>query len=257
MRRFIGLFASLMWLSACGNSTSSVGLSTRMGSAVTGSALTRTSSQRLELSNGITVDRVRLSVRELELKREGHHDDSSDDDSDAGTDAGTDDKSEHKQRTGSFLIDLSGTALEGQLVRLQDISVDVGTYDEIEFDIGKVDPANATGGLKELADQGASLIIDGHIDGEPFQFVSSLRVEQERKVSFEIAEGDDQNVTFNIDPSGWFTDKDGKRLDPRESSARSELENNLQKSIDAFDDHDRNGGEDDDDDGSHHDGKDD
>ena len=255
MRRFIGLFASLMWLSACGNSTSSVGLSTRMGSAVTGSALTRTSSQRLQLSNGITVDRVRLSVRELELKREGHHDDSvSDDDSDAGT---SDDKSEHKQRTGAFLIDLSGTALEGQVVRLQDISVDVGTYDEIEFDIGKVDPATAPAALKELADQGASLIIDGHIDGEPFQFVSSLRVEQERKVSFEIAEGDDQNVTFNIDPSGWFTDKDGKRLDPRESSARSELENNLQKSIDAFDDHDRNGGEDDDDNGSHHDGKDD
>ncbi|RKI05601.1 hypothetical protein [Corallococcus sp. AB038B] len=168
-----------MWLSACGNSTSSVGLSTRLGSAVTGSALTRTSSQRLELSNGITVD--------------------------------------------------------------------VGTYDEIEFDIGKVDPATAPTALKELAEQGASLIIDGHIDGEPFQFVSSLRVEQEREVSFEIAEGDDQNVTFNIDPSGWFTDKDGKRLDPRESSARSQLENNLQKSIDAFDDHDRNGGEDDDD----------
>ncbi|WP_223644124.1 hypothetical protein [Corallococcus sp. EGB] len=248
MRRFIGLFASLMWLSACGNSTSSVGLSTRMGSAVTGSALTRTASQRLGLSNGITVERVRLSVRELELKREGHHDDRSDDDSDAGTDAGTsEDKGEHKQRTGSFLIDLSGTALDGQVVRLQDIAVDVGTYDEIEFDIGKVDPANATGGLKELADQGASLIIDGHIDGEPFQFVSSLRVEQERKVSFEIVEGDDQNVTFNIDPSGWFTDKDGKRLDPRESSARSQLENNIQKSVDAFDDHDRNGGEDSDD----------
>ncbi|NNB83953.1 DUF4382 domain-containing protein [Corallococcus exiguus] len=244
MRRFIGLFASLMWLSACGNSTSSVGLSTRMGSAVTGSALTRTSSQRLELSNGITVERVRLSVRELELKREGHHDDRSDDDSDAGSD---DDKSEFKQRTGPFLIDLSGTALDGQMVRLQDISVDVGTYDEIEFDIGKVDPATAPTALKELAEQGASLIIDGHIDGEPFQFVSSLRVEQEREVSFEIAEGDDQNVTFNIDPSGWFTDKDGKRLDPRESSARSQLENNLQKSIDAFDDHDRNGGEDDDD----------
>lgn len=243
MRRFIGLFASLMWLSACGNSTSSVGLSTRMGSAVTGSALTRTSSQRLALSNGITVERVRLSVRELELKREGHHDDRSDDDSDAGSD---DDKAGHKQRTGSFLIDLSGTALEGQLVRLQDIEVDVGTYDEIEFDIGKVDPATAPTALKELADLGASLIIDGHIDGEPFQFVSSLRVEQERKVSFEIVAGDDQNVTFNIDPSGWFTGKDGKRLDPRDSSARSQLENNIQKSIDAFDDHDRNGGEDDD-----------
>ncbi|MBZ4329951.1 hypothetical protein [Corallococcus sp. AS-1-12] len=254
MRRFIGLFASLMWLSACGNSTSSVGLSTRMGGAVTGSALTRTSSQRLQLSNGITVDRVRLSVRELELKREGHHDDVSDD-SDAGSD---DDKTEFKRRTGPFLIDLSGTALEGQLVRLQDITVDVGIYDEIEFDIGKVDPEKATGGLKELADQDASIIIDGHIDGEPFQFVTSVGVEQEREVRFEIAEGDDQNVTFNIDPSGWFTDKDGKRLDPRESSARSELENNLQKSIDAFDDHDRDGGEDhDDDDGSHHDGKDD
>ncbi|MBN8231185.1 hypothetical protein JYK02_27060 [Corallococcus macrosporus] len=254
--RFIGLFASILCLSACGNGASSVGLSTRMGSAVSGAGLPGQATQRLVPSNGITVERVRLSVRELELKREGHHDDDATDD-DGGT--STDDSSELKQRTGAFLIDLSGTALEGQVVRLRDVTVEPGLYDEIEFDIGKVSVTEAgdNAALKELAEKDASLIIDGRIDGEPFQFVSSLRVEQEREADFEVTEGDDQNVTINIDPSGWFTGEGGARLDPRDEHNRSELENNLHKSIDAFDDHDRNGGEDSDDDGSHHDGKDD
>ncbi|GMU08975.1 hypothetical protein ASNO1_52280 [Corallococcus caeni] len=255
--RFIGLFASVLCLSACGNSASSVGLSTRMGSAVSGAGLPGQAVQRLETSNGITVERVRLSVRELELKREGHHDDDATED-DGGT--STDDHSEQKQRTGAFLIDLSGTALEGQVVRLRDVTVEPGLYDEIEFDIGKVSATEAgdNAALKELADLGASVVIDGHIDGAPFQFVSSLRVEQEREADFEVTAGDDQNVTINIDPSTWFTGEGGTRLDPRDEHNRSQLENNLHKSIDAFDDHDRNGGEDhDDDNGSHHDGKDD
>ncbi|NOK18854.1 hypothetical protein [Corallococcus carmarthensis] len=245
--RFIGLFASVLCLSACGNGASSVGLSTRMGSSVSGAGLPGQAVQRLETSNGITVERVRLSVRELELKREGHHDDDATKD-DAGT--STDDHSEQKQRTGAFLIDLTGTALEGQVVRLRDVTVEPGLYDEIEFDIGKVSVTEAgdNAALKELAELGASLVIDGHIDGAPFQFVSSLRVEQEREADFEVTGGDDQNVTINIDPSGWFTGEGGTRLDPRDDHNRSQLENNLHRSIDAFDDHDRNGGEDSDDD---------
>ncbi|MCY1046144.1 hypothetical protein OV208_32835 [Corallococcus sp. bb12-1] len=246
--RFTGLFASIMLLSACGNGASSVGLSTRMGSAVSGAGLLRQSEQRLALPNGITVERVRLSVRELELKREGHHDDDDSSDDDAGT--SVDDKGEHKQRTGAFLIDLSGAALEGQVVRLRDVTAEAGTYDEIEFDIGKVSVTEAgdNAALKELAQLGASIVVDGLIDGTPFQFVSSVRVEQEREATFVVADGSDQNVTINIDPSGWFTGEGGKRLDPRESSARSEIENNLHRSIDAFDDDDKNGGEDSDDD---------
>ncbi|RKH14545.1 DUF4382 domain-containing protein [Corallococcus sp. CA053C] len=246
--RFIGLFASIMLLSACGNGTTSVGLSTRLGSAVSGAGLTRQAEQRLTVSNGITVERVRLSVRELELKREGHHDDDATND-DAGTST-DDDNGEFKQRTGAFLIDLTGTALEGQVVRLRDVSVEAGTYDEIEFDIGKVSVTEAgdNAALKELAEKEASIIVDGHIDGTAFQFVSSVRVEQEREASFTVTDGDDQNVTINIDPSSWFTGEGGKRLDPRESSARSEIENNLHRSIDAFDDDDKNGGEDSDDD---------
>lgn len=253
--RFIGLFASILCLSACGNGTSSVGLSTRMGSAASSAGLPRQVTQRLELSNGITVERVRLSVRELELKREGHHDDVSKED--AGT--GTDDHGEHKQRTGAFLIDLSGTSLEGQIVQLRDVSVEAGIYDEIEFDIGKVSVTEAgdNAALKELAELGASIVINGRIDGEPFQFVSSVRVEQEREASFEVTSGGDKNVTINIDPSSWFTGEGGTRLDPRDERNRSRLENNLRDSIDAFDDDDRDGGEDSDDDhgGGHHGGK--
>jgi hypothetical protein len=258
MRRYLGMCASIMLLSACGGSEpAAVGLSTRVGAAKSTASVPGQSEQRLTLSNGIIVERVRLSVKELELELEG------DDDDDGSSDAGTADDhgGDRKDETGPFLIDLSGAGLEGTVVQLRDVQVETGTYDEIEFDISKVsvDDAGDNAGLKEMAERGASVIIDGTIDGEPFSFVSSLTVEQEREASFEITAEDTQNVTINIDPSGWFTSSSGGRLDPRESGARSDIENNIKDSIDAFDDDDRNGGEDHDDDngGDHHGGEDD
>ena len=245
-RRYLGMCASIMLLSACsGSEPTSVGLSTRVGAAKSATAVPGQSEQRLTLSNGITVERVRLSVKELELELEGDDDDDS---SDAGT--GDDHSDDSKHETGPFLIDLSGAELEGTVVQLRDVQVETGTYDEIEFGISKVsvDDAGDNAGLKELAEREASVIIDGTIDGQPFSFVSSLTVEQEREARFEVTAEDSQNVTINIDVSRWFTSSSGGRLDPRESSVRSDIEENIKNSIDAFDDDDRNGGEDHDDD---------
>ncbi|QSQ23777.1 DUF4382 domain-containing protein [Pyxidicoccus parkwayensis] len=255
MRRYLGICASIMLLSACsGSEPAAVGLSTRVGAAKGTASVPGQSAQQLTMSNGITVERIRLSVKELELKLEG--DDDSTDDSNKADDHGGDNK--HEQ--GPFLIDLSGAQLEGAVVQLHDVHVETGKYDEIEFDISKVsvDDVGDDAGLKELADKGASVIVDGTIDGQPFSFVSSLTVEQEREASFEISADGTQNVTINIDPSAWFTDAGGARLDPRESGSRSQIENNIKSSIDAFDDDDRNGGEDHDDDngGDHHGGED-
>lgn len=250
MRRYIGLCASIMWLSACGG-TSAVGLSTRVGAPRGASAVPGQAEQRLEVANGITVERVRLSVEKLELEREGVDDDS--DDSDDSSEAGTsDDAGDDSQEleTGPFLIDLSGEALEGQVVRLRDVQVEPGWYDEIEFKIERlsVESAGDDAGLKELAERGASVIIDGRIDGVPFSFTSALEVEQEREARFEVKADDAQNVTININPGSWFTGSSGQRLDPRDSGARSAIESNIKNSIDAFDDDDHDGGEDHDDD---------
>ncbi|MCP3097273.1 hypothetical protein LZ198_00135 [Myxococcus sp. K15C18031901] len=244
--RFIGLCTSIMLLAACGSDdTVKVGLSTRVG----GAPGARKMAQQLEPASGITIERVRLSVRGLELEHEGDDDDdgqhhgSDDDTPRTGDDQGS------EQKLGPFLIDLSADDLNGRVVHVGNLEVSPGVFDEIEFDIGKVSTAEAGGdaALAELAQLGASVVIDGHIDGEPFSFVSSVRVEQEREARFEVKAGEEPNITLNIDPTGWFVDEGGRRLDPRDASARSTIENNLHRSIDAFDDDDRDGGEDDED----------
>ncbi|MBF5045993.1 hypothetical protein FGE12_26510 [Aggregicoccus sp. 17bor-14] len=239
-------------LGACSTDTVSVGVSARVGSSTTTAAsrlmAQGTVSPQVVLSNGIEVQRVRLVVRKLELQ-------------DAATaaavstaDAGSsdDDGSGHEGEfeTGPFLIDLSGAALEGQLVSLPEVKVPAGVYEEIEYKIG-VPSASQVGSdaaLADMAQRQASAIIDGTIDGEAFSFVSGVSVEQEREVTFEVGGARDESVTINLDAAKWFQDGSGNRLDPRVAGNRSAIENNLQKSIDAFDDHDRDGHEDHDDD---------
>ncbi|WP_426735911.1 hypothetical protein [Myxococcus faecalis] len=243
--RFIGLCVSAMLLAACGNEDSvKVGLSTRVGAARGAQAVGK-SAQQEEPAAGITLDRVRLSVRELELEYEG---DDRDDDRDDDDDDQLRPRDDDEQRLGPVLIDLSAEDLNGRIVPVGNLRVTPGIFDEIEFDIGKVTVARAgqDAPLRELAELGASVIIDGHIDGQPFSFVSSVRLEQEREARFEVKEGQEPNITLNIDPTGWFVDGNGQRLDPRDASARSTIENNLRRSIDAFDDDDLDGDEDDD-----------
>ncbi len=244
--RFIGLCVSVMLLSACGNSERvKVGLSTRVGSARGAQAVAAKSAQQLEPAAGITLERVRLSVRELELEYEGDDRDDGRDDDDDQWDLPDDDE----QRLGPILIDLSADDLNGRIVPVGDLRVAPGVFDEIEFDIGKLTVAQAgqDAALRELAELGASMVIDGHIDGQPFSFVTSVRMEQEREARFEVKDGQAPNITLNIDPTGWFIDGNGQRLDPRDASARATIEDNLRRSIDAFDDDDLDGDEDDDD----------
>lgn len=250
--RIIGLFASVMLLSACGSESTAVGLSTRVGAARSATSGLAKAEQRLAVSNGITLERVRLSVKKLELELEGDDADDGQEASEGSDPEGTENEQgdgESKLHAGPFLIDLSKEALSGTVIRLQDVQVAAGTYDEIEFEIEKVSLSEAgdDAGLKEMAQLEASVIIDGTIDGQPFRFVSGLSQEQEREVRFEVTPESAENVTINIDPSAWFTGSSGQRLDPRDSEFRSSIEENIKRSIDAFDDEDEDGGEDEED----------
>jgi hypothetical protein len=196
---------------------------------------------------------VRLSVKKLQLEREGDDSDDGQTGSDGADQEGTakeSDGGDSELHAGPFLIDLSKESLAGTVIRLQDVQVEAGTYDEIEFEIEKVSLSEAgeDAGLKELAELEASVVIDGTIDGQAFRFVSGLSQEQEREVRFEVTAEQAQNVTINIDPSAWFTGSSGQRLDPRDDEFRSAIEENIKRSIDAFDDDDEDGGEDDEDD---------
>jgi hypothetical protein len=236
----------LIWGCSAGGPLA-VDLSARVGASPTSSGAQL--EQRLEVANGITLERVRVLVRMMKLQREGQHDTTSDTTGGAPESAGDDGEIELK--AGPFLVDLSGAALEGgQVVKFTQLTVEPGMYDELEFKVAKIS-ADEVGGKAELAEMQqnqATVIIDGKIDGQPFRFLSGLEVEQKRGIRFELS-GDDGNVTLSLDPRGWFTNSGGSRLDPRQSDARSALETNIKRSIDAFDDEDHDGGEDHDNDG--------
>lgn len=228
---------TLMMLVACSGSDQ-MGISVRTGAPRTGAATSQ--KQALTLSNGIELTRVRMVIQKLDLEQEGE------DESMDGTER-------EEVEAGPFLVDIAGDALNGQAEHVLDVSVAAGTYDELELKIQKVEDSAAKSDPKfaDMVAKGASVIVDGKIDGQDFSFVSSLTVEQEREASFTIGEGAG-NITLNLDVTKWFTGESGQRLDPRQSSNKSAIEESIKRSIDAFDDDDHDGAEDHDDDLGEH-----
>jgi uncharacterized phage protein gp47/JayE len=82
---------------------------------------------------------------------------------------------------------------------------------------------------------------DGTIDGASFSFTSAVTAEQ--KFEGNVVIGDASNLTLNVDAASWFT-ANGSRLDPRSESNRAQIENNIQKSFQAFEDDDHDGHQD-------------
>ncbi|MCI0674113.1 MAG: hypothetical protein L0Y64_27005, partial [Myxococcaceae bacterium] len=158
---------------------------------------------------------------------------------------------------GPVVVDLQGAVLEGGVERLVDVSVPAGTYHELEF---KIQPATSSDAqastdpaVQAMVVKNASVILEGTVDGQPFEFVSALTLKQEFEGTFELS-ADHHNLTLNVDPSGWFTSSSG-RLDPREASARSSIEENIKRSMKVMNDDDEDGLDDEheDDHGGEHD----
>lgn len=242
----------LIW--GCSAGSLGVDLSARVGAGKTSAAGQLV--QRLDSGNGITLDRVRVLVRRMKIEREGEHSTGSIEDEHGTTTTAAGDTTEFKLVAGPFLVDVTGASLDaGNVVKFTQLKVEPGFYDELKFKVAKIsaDEVGGDAGLAEMQQNQASVIIDGAIDGQPFKFVSGLEVEQEREIKFEVS-ADNENVTLSLDPATWFTSSNGTRLDPRQSDARSTIESNIKRSIDAFDDEDHDGGEDHDDDNGGEDG---
>jgi hypothetical protein len=221
---------------ACGGGSNALSLSARAGSAASTSSALSSSALRapaLTLSNGITVDRLRLVIRKLELERAS---------------ATPDDATDLQEfEAGPFLLDLSAAQLSGSVQTIVTTEVPAGTYRELKFELHKPDASEpgvaADPNLAALAAAQQSLIVDGTIDGQPFTFTSSVDAQQEFEGTFDVSSGA-QNITLNIDVTGWFGGSGSARLDPRVSNDRSQIENNIHASFRVFDDEDRDGRED-------------
>jgi hypothetical protein len=196
-------------------------LSVRAGPAST-AAVARSA---LLAGNGIVLTRVRVVISAVELKQ-------------------ADTAEMDEVASGPYLLDLQGASLDsGSVSKLLDASVAAGTYSEIEFQVHKPDSTEhgANADLADMIAANASIIADGTIDGVPFSFTSAVTAEQKFDGTLVLADG--SNLTLNVDAASWFT-SGGSRLDPRSESNRSQIENNIQQSFQAFRDDNHDGQED-------------
>lgn len=207
---------------ACsGGAKDSVTLSARLATA--GGQPLPVADGAAQVASGIELTRARIAVRRLRVEREGSGE-------------------EVEISQGPLLLDVSGDALSGALLELVTANVPAGTYDKLKLDIHRVESAKA-GAFDDLVKQGASILLEGTVDGQPFTFASALEAELEHEGQFELGTAS-SNITLGIDPSKWFQAADGSRLDPREGKAHAAIEANLRASFSAFEDDDEDGIED-------------
>jgi hypothetical protein len=224
-RSFLAL---VLGLAACGGTgTAQVGLGARAGSAAsTAASAPNQQAQPLDLKNGIIVTRVRIVLSEVKLE----------------TGPGT---GEVEMKTDPLLVDLLQPDLESGTPREVDLAnLHAGTYRELKFKIHKPSLSDRgvslDNGLFWMASENASVIVDGTIDARPFTFKSAVDAQQELEGSFTLGDGS-HYVTLNLDPSAWFGAPGAARLDPTVEANRSQIENQVQRSFQVFQDDNHDG----------------
>jgi Domain of unknown function (DUF4382) len=223
MNRALPLIATLA-LAACSGGGAQLSLSSRAGSLLTAAPAA------LTLSNGITIDHVRVALRQVELERA------------SATPNDVADLQEYE--TGPFVVDLSGTALNGTVQKVTVQDVPAGAYREIKFNVHPPSMSDSTDpavqAMATAQPGGASIIVEGQIDGQAYTFLSALDAQEKFEGTFNFTSGP-QNLTLNVDPSAWFGGTGTARLDPRNPANKSAIENNIQTSMKVFEDNDHNG----------------
>lgn len=210
----------------------------------------------VDIGSGISVDRVRVLVKKLEL--EGGME--------SGVpmaamtavstrDDGGDDGDEGEAEIGPLVVDVSGAALTGSVTHVFDADVPDGTFDELKIVIAPVSGAMA--GSPVAAMGASSIIVDGTrtpagaTSGTPFTFASSLTARQELETRLVVDHaGKSANVTLVLEVKKWFTAADGTPLDPTVDANRAAIEANMLASL-RFERDDDEDGEDDAHEGGH------
>lgn len=123
------------------------------------------------------------------------------------------------------------------------ITIEPGTYDEIEFDIHKVSgdaDAAFAAAHPDLVDQ--SIRVQGTFNGQAFDFFSDLNVEQELPLPPLVIDEmtTTAGITIRVDLDAWFRAADGGLLDPATANKGGANENlvkdNIKNSMEAFED---------------------
>ncbi|MFQ5536839.1 MAG: hypothetical protein ACE5GJ_05240 [Gemmatimonadota bacterium] len=245
----MGTLALAVTLAACGatepSSPASVHLS--VAAPAPGATLRAPAGMHLGItqddgSHTLVLNRVAMVLREVELKKA----------LDTDCDVGQEDDCE-EFAAGPMVLELP---LNGSVQQVVSVQVPPDIYDQIEFDIHKPDDDSPEDQAflqahPEFVD--ISILVEGTFDGESFVFTQDLNEEQEIDLvpPLSVAEGSGPlNLTLEVDVTTWFAGVDGTLVDPRTANKGEPneglVEFNIRRSIEVFEDDDRDGHKDDD-----------
>lgn len=220
----IALSGLFVVLAAGCSGSSTLSVSARAGSRL---ASGKPAASASVTSGDTTIERVRIVVRELELKGSG-----------SGIEG-----SGPEVELPPFLMDL--TSFDGGVHKVTEVTIPDGDYREVEFKIDTVNDNQATSqGLKDMAALHASIAVDYRRGTSTGQFTTPMEIEQEREGDFGVHDGDQKNITFLVDPSGWFVGANTLPLDPGNPADRGQILENIRRSIRVFEDDDHDGEDD-------------
>lgn len=199
-------------------------------------------------SDVIVYQKVELVLREVELERTDASA-SCGDNGDSGHSDGHHDDCE-EINVGPVLLDLP---LGPGPARQFTVSVDTGTYNKLEMKIHK--PGNDPGDGTFLQDhpdlQGISVRVTGTFNGTPFVYTSDLDAEQEVHLNppLTVTDAGPADLTLTVDIDGWFLDASGTALVDPATALKGQpnedvVKNNIEASIQAFEDEDHDGEDD-------------
>lgn len=200
----------------------------------------------------IELDRVQLLIAEVELKRLRHDQCAEEDDAC------------EKFQSGPSLVDLP---LDGGVVTPFTSPITPDTYEELELEIDQ--PEDDDGSRARFAAEHpdwpskATVRVTGSYDAgtgggaQPFDVFLEIEAEIEREFATPLVvdattDPASINVTVEIDLADWFRRAGGELIDPRALAGDANLmdivEENVEQSFAAFEDHDGDGRDDSDDD---------
>jgi len=132
------------------------------------------------------------------------------------------------------------------------VPVPAGSYDKIEFEIHKPESSDDAGFLALHPEyDGVSIRMVGTYNGTPFIYTSDLDVTQEHGFvpPLDVTDNSTAGVTMFVDLQAWFLNQTGDGfINPATANKggqyEGEVKSNIEASINAFEDHDRDGVED-------------
>ena len=239
---FIGIVLVALAAGACSTGPEGAQVSLTLASApqtaaMTGGGALLGTETYTDGQSTLTLTRVEMVMREIELKPVEVED----------CDIIPEPAACEDFEVGPILVDLP----LGGVSRIITISVEPGSYDELEFEFHKVSsdgPADASFRSTHPSMVDKSIRVNGLFNGQTFTFESDLDVEQEFDLSpaMEIDENTmNTNLTIRVGLSDWFRDQSGMLVDPAEGNKGGQYESiikeNIEQSIEAFEDNDGDG----------------